>query len=194
MDGVVHHRSGTFVDADFVTRNGMRCTSALRTVLDISGSLTAKALGDVVDDLLRRKLLRLEELRDRVSSLRPAPGRSVSRLRSVLADRIPGYDPGESGLETRLALLIDSGRIKRPTQQFRISFGKDRYRLDFAYPDEKIFLEGNGFGCHSIAADLDRGARRQNRMVIDGWRPLELTWRMTDEEILTTLRAVGLTR
>jgi very-short-patch-repair endonuclease len=192
MSGVVHHRSGSFVDADFVTRDGMRCTSGLRTVIDLSGAASADDLGDIVDDLLRRKLLRLEMLRDRVASLRPAPGRSVATLRAVLAARIPGYDPGESGLETRIALLIDAGRIKRPTQQFRISFGKDRYRLDFAYPDEKIFLEGNGFGCHSIASDLDRGARRQNRLVIDGWRPLELTWRMPDDEILRTLRAVGL--
>jgi hypothetical protein len=192
MTGVVHHRSGTFVDADFVTRLKMRCTSPLRTVIDLSGSMTAKELGDVVDDLLRRKVLRLEELRDRVGSLRPAPGRSVRTLRKVLAARIPGYDPGESGLETRIALLIDAGRIRRPTQQFKIRFGADRYRLDFAYPEQKVFLEGNGFGCHSIAADLDRGARRQNRMVIDGWRPLTPTWRMSDDEILDTLRAVGL--
>jgi hypothetical protein len=192
MNGVVHHRSGTFVDADFVTRGQMRCTSGLRTVIDLSGSMTAKELGEVVDDLLRRKLLRLELLRDRVASLRPAPGRSVRTLRAVLAARIPGYDPGDSGLESRIALLIDGGRIKRPSQQFRISYGKDRYRLDFAYPEERIFLEGNGFGCHSIAADLDRGARRQNSLVIDGWRPLQLTWHMSDDEILATLRAVGL--
>jgi hypothetical protein len=121
----------------------------------------------------------------------PIWGRSIKTLRAVLAARIPGFDAGDSHLETRIALLIASGCIGRPIQQFRISFGHTRYRLDFAYPEQKVYLEGNGFGCHSIAADLDSDARRQNHMVIDGWRPVELTWRMTDAEILSTLRAMG---
>lgn len=192
MDGVVHHRSGTLVDSDRTTRRGIPCTSAVRTVLDVSGAFTVEQLGALVDDLIRRKLLRLERLRERVASTRPAPGRSVARLKAVLAARIPGYDPGESSLESRLALLIAAGRIAAPAQQFKVTFGASRYRLDFAWPDRKIYLEGNGFGSHSIAADLDRDARRQNHLVIDGWRPIELTWRMTDDEIVRTLTHFGL--
>ena len=192
LDGVVHHRSSTLLEGDRTIRNGLPCTSAIRTVLDISGALTAEQLGSVVDDLIRRKKLKLEDLRERVASTRPAPGRSVRKLRAVLAARIPGYDPGESSLEARLALLIASGRIEKPAQQLKISCGKNKYRLDFAWPDRRIYLEGNGFGCHSLASDLDRDARRQNRLVIDGWRPIELTWRMTDTEIVGTLAAFGL--
>jgi very-short-patch-repair endonuclease len=192
MDGVVHHRSSTFIDEDIVARSGMRCTSTVRTVIDVSGALSVGDLGDIVDDFLRRRVLVLDELRARVGDMRPAPGRSIKKLRAVLAARIPGYDPGDSHLETRIALLIASGRILAPVQQFRIAFGAVRYRLDFAYPELKVYLEGNGFGCHSIASDLDSDARRQNHMVIGGWRPLELTWRMTDSEILATMRALGL--
>ncbi|MCU1361703.1 MAG: hypothetical protein JWN99_2992, partial [Ilumatobacteraceae bacterium] len=192
MAGVIHHRSTTFVDADIVTRDRMRWTSTVRTIIDISGEATVRELGDIVDDFLRRRIMKLDDLRERVGEMRPAPGRSVKKLRLVLAARIPGYDPGDSHLETRLALLIAAGRIQQPVQQYRIAFGSTRYRLDFAYPDLKIYLEGNGFGCHSIASDLDKDARRQNSMVIDGWRPVELTWRMSDREILTTMRALGL--
>ena len=192
MAGVLHHRSGTFIDDDLVKRAGMRCTSTVRTVIDISGALSVDELGKIVDDFLRRKVMDLDDLRTRVSAMRPAPGRSIKTLRAVLAARIPGYEAGDSHLETRIALLIAGGRIGQPIHQFRIAFGSIRYRLDFAYPEQKVYLEGNGFGCHSIASDLDNDARRQNHMVIDGWRPVELTWRMTDAEILTTLRAVGL--
>lgn len=192
MAGVIHHRSGTFIDDDIVQRSGMRCTSTVRTVIDISGAVSTKELGKIVDDFLRRRVMDLDELRSRVSAMRPAPGRSIKTLRAVLAARIPGYDAGDSHLETRIALLIAGGHIGQPVQQFRIAFGRTKYRLDFAYPEQKVYLEGNGFGCHSIASDLDSDARRQNHMVIDGWRPVELTWRMTDAEILTTLRAMGL--
>jgi hypothetical protein len=35
---------------------------------------------------------------------------------------------------------------------------------------------------------LDSDARRQNDLVLDGWVPIEITWRMTDNEIATTIR------
>ena len=117
-------------------------------------------MSSVVDDLLRRKLLDLEQLRRRVSVLRSAPGRSVKTLRTVLGARIPGYDPGESALEARIMLVINAAGLERPTQQHRLQFGPDRYRIDFAWPNRKVYLEGNGFGFHRLATDLDRDARR----------------------------------
>jgi hypothetical protein len=188
LDGVVCHRSGLLEDGDLVRRDGMLCTSPLRTVLDLSGPLTAAELGKVVDDFLRRKLLGLEELRERVDRTRPAPGRSVVTLRKVLAARLPGYNPGESELEGRIARIIDMHGLPRPTHQHRVRYGNNRYRIDFAWPDRKLYLEGNGFGWHMLATDLDGDARRQNELVLDGWAPIEITWRMTDAEIANTIR------
>ena len=188
LPGVRAHRTGTFEDGDVVSRDGMRCTSPLRTVLDLSGSLTPSELGKVVDYFLRKKLLRLEELRGRVSRTRPAPGRSVRTLQQVLRDRIPGYDPGESELEGRLARIILRTGLPVPAQQHRVSYGGSRYRLDLAWPERRLYLEGNGFGWHQLSTDLDNDATRQNELVLDGWTPIELTWRMTDQVIEKTLR------
>ena len=188
MEGVIGHRSGLIEKGDVVIRDGMRCTSPLRTVIDLSGPMTVAELGDVVDDFLRRKLLKLEELRARVDRTRAAPGRSVVTLRKVLAQRLPGYDPGESALEARIARIIDAHALPRPAQQHRVSYGGQRYRIDFAWPDRKLYLEGNGFGFHRLATDLDSDARRQNDLVLGGWAPIEITWRMSDTEIATTIR------
>ncbi len=188
LEGVVSHRSGILEEGDLVRRQGMLCTSPLRTVIDLSGPMTVAELGDVVDDFLRRKLLRLEQLRARVDRTRPAPGRSVATLRTVLAQRLPGYDSGESALEARIARLIDEHGLPRPAHQHRVSYGRRRYRIDFAWPDRRLYLEGNGFGSHMLATDLDSDARRQNDLVLDGWVPIEITWRMSDSEIATTIR------
>ena len=153
----------------------MLCTSPLRTVIDLSGPMTVAELGDVVDDFLRRKLLKLEQLRARVDRTRPAPGRSVVTLRNVLAKRLPGYDTGQSALEARIARIIDDHGLPRPAHQHRVSYGRRRYRIDFAWPDRKLYLEGNGFGSHMLATDLDSDARRQNDLVLDGWVPIEIT-------------------
>lgn len=188
LDGVICHRSGVLDAGDLIRRDDMLCTSPLRTVIDLSGPLTVVELGTVVDDFLRRKVLRLDELRERVDRTRSAPGRSVATMRKVLAKRLPGYDPGESALEARIARVIDTYGLPRPSHQHRVRYGKRRYRLDFAWPERRLYLEGNGFGFHMLATDLDRDARRQNDLVLDGWVPIEITWRMTDLEIATTIR------
>lgn len=188
LNGVVSHRSGLLEDGDVISRFEMSCTSPLRTVIDLSAPMSVVELGNVVDDFLRRKLLNLDELRERVARLRPAPGRSVATLRKVLAKRLPGYDAGESALEARIARVIAAHGLPRPAQQHRVRIGNRRYRLDFAWPERRVYLEGNGFGFHSLTTDLDRDARRQNELVAQGWTPIEITWRMSDQEIAATIR------
>jgi very-short-patch-repair endonuclease len=75
-----------------------------------------------------------------------------------------------------------------PAQQHRVVLGPSRYRIDFAWPERRLYLEGNGFGFHRLATDLDRDATRQNELVLSGWTPIELTWRMSDAVIEDTLR------
>ena len=188
IPGVRSHRSGTLEPGDTTTRDGMQCTSTLRTVLDLSATLTVKALGELVDHFLRTKQLQLEDLRERVGRTRPAPGHSVKALRMVLAQRIPGYDPGESPLEARIARIIDRAGLPRPKQQHRVQYDGLRYRIDFSWPDRKLYLEGNSFGFHRLSSDLDKDAARQNELVLDGWTPIELTWKMSDATIERTLR------
>ncbi len=188
LEGVRCHRTTTLEPGDVTKRNGIQCTSPLRTVIDMSGALSSAALGRLVDHFLRARQLKLEPLRERVDRLRPAPGRSVKRLRVVLATRIPGYDPGESELEGRIVRIIDAAGLERPTQQHRVRLDGSRYRIDFAWPDRRLYLEGNGFGFHRLSTDLANDAVRQNNLVLDGWTPIEITWQMSDALIKNTIR------
>lgn len=185
--GVRAHRCGTLEPGDIVRRRGIACSSALRLVLDLSSRLPLSVLGELVDELLRRKLLRLDDLRERVDRTRPAPGRSTRKLRAVLAGRIRDYDPGESALEARIVRVIRRHGFPPPVQQHSVVVEGRAFRLDFAYPDQQLYLEGDGFGFHSSATELDRDARRRNQLVGAGWRPLSFTWRMKDREIVATL-------
>ncbi len=188
LDGVRCHRSGLIEPGDIVCRGELTCTSPLRTVIDLSGSWSAKRLGLLVDEFMRRSMLDLSELRRRVDELRPAPGRSVATLRAVLSRRPGRYHPGESPLEARIAQVIIAEQLPPPVQQLRWSVDGHRYRFDFAWPDQRVYLEGLGFGFHSMASDLEDDARRQNDLVADGWRPIEITWGMSDREIGQSIR------
>ena len=183
LDGVRGHRTGTWAAGDIVVHAGMPVTSPVRTVVDLSSRLGVDGTGRLVDDMLRRRLLTIGELRARITELRPAPGRSMRVLRAVVAARDETYEPGESTLEARIRRVIRRKRFPAPVGQHWVRDGGFAARLDFAYPDVKVYLEGDGFGFHRFASDLDRDVRRRNGLVERGWIGLHFTWRMKDAEI-----------
>ena len=183
LEGVRGHRSGMWEEGDVRQVAGMAVTSPLRTVMDLSSRLGVDGTGKLVDEMLRRGLLTAAELRERVMAVRPAPGRSVRVLRAVAAARSDTYHPGESPLEARLRRVIERMRFPSPVGQHWVRDGTFKVRLDFAYPDVKVYLEGDSFGWHQMASDLDSDVRKRNGLVARGWIGLHFTARMTDAEI-----------
>jgi very-short-patch-repair endonuclease len=183
LEGVRGHRSGTWDVRDLSDRSGMTVTSPVRTVIDLSARLGVDGTGRLVDEMLRRELLTVAELRDRIADLRPAPGRSMRVLRTVVAARDDAYDPGESALEARIRRVIRRKRFPDPAGQHWVRDGSFAVRLDFAYPEVKVYLEGDGFGFHRFASDLDHDVRKRNGLLQRGWVGLHFTARMRDAEI-----------
>ncbi len=188
LEGVRGHRSGALTEADIVDVDGMPVTSPVRTVIDLSSRLGVVGTGRLVDDFLRKKLITIDQLRTRVAMLRAAPGRSMKVLRAVIAMRSDAsYRPGDSTLEARLRQVIKRKGFPAPTGQHWVRGRGFAVRLDFAYPEVKLYLEGDSFGWHSKASDLDRDNRRRNGLTERGWIGLHFTWRMTSTEIERSL-------
>lgn len=68
-------------ESDITTVNGIRCTTALRTVIDIAGELPLEHVANIVQDSLDRKLFTLDEARARLAKddMRARPGAQVVR-------------------------------------------------------------------------------------------------------------------
>ena len=49
-------------------------------------------------------------------------------------------------------------------------------RVDFAYPEAKLFIELDGLETHGSGPALQRDLARQNALVDAGWQPLRYTW------------------
>ncbi len=48
-----------------------------------------------------------------------------------------------------------------------------RYRIDFAFPEEKLAIEFDGYRHHGFSREgFRKGLERQNLLVMDGWRML----------------------
>ena len=191
MSGVVGRRSKELFDADLTTRRGTPVVSPARALVDVAGGMTRAQLGKALDDLLRRKLCTLDEVRRCVGRLHPGPGRPLKGMHAVLAERWPGYDPGESDLETRAVRAIAAAGLPLPKQQHRMILGGKKVRIDLAYPELKIAIEVDSWEYHGqIRSQWDCDHIRRDELVLLQWTAFTFTSKMSDEYLVSSTRTL----
>lgn len=191
IDGVVGHRSGALFSADLTSRHRVPVTTPARCLTDLSAGLSRRELGVAVDDALRRRIMTLSSLQRCVARLGEGPGRRPTLLHDVLAERVPGYDPGDSDLETRVLRLLVVRGLAPPAQQHRVRLGGRSVRIDLAYPDRKLAIELDGWEFHRTRTAFDDDRARANLLAMQGWTVLRFTSRSTDDEIVGCIAAIG---
>lgn len=174
--GVVH-RTNDLADFEVVEREGIRCTDPTRTLLDLGGVIDEDSLERALESALRRRLTSVPRLQWRLGEL-SRPGRpGPAPLRRVLVRRPRGAPPTESDLETRFLQVLRAAGVLQPVRQHRVKLPDGgSVRLDFAYPDKVLFIETDGYDPHRSRRAFVRDRRRENQVVLLGWKPLRFTW------------------
>jgi len=189
LAGVQGHRSGALFTADLATRHQITVTTPARTLVDLSAHLSLHQLGRAVDDALRRRILTLQALDRCVARLAGAPGRRPAAVQELLAERVPGYDPGDSDLETRVLRVVVGAGFPPPVQQYRVKVGGRTFKIDLAYPARRLAIELDGWEFHRSRTAFDDDRSRANLLVANGWKLVRFTSRTPDAEIVGCLRA-----
>lgn len=189
MAGVRSHRTGALFTADLSRHRRIPVTTPERTLVDLSGCTSAATLAKLVDDGLRRRVVRLHRLSTCVARLPKSPGRRPAVIQELLAERLPGYDPGDSDLETRVLRALVAAGLVAPIQQHRVRLGKRTFRIDLAYPVARLAIELDGWEFHSSRTAFDADRARANALVAAGWTVLRFTSRSTDAEIVACVQA-----
>jgi very-short-patch-repair endonuclease len=187
LDGVVAHRTGILDESDRRVVRGIPVASVARTVVDLSMRLDAKGLARLFDEGLRRGLVSHAALHRCVERLRLAPGRSPDRIHALLARRIPGYDAGDSDLETDAYEALTAAGLPAPVRRHRVMIKGRRYHIDLAYPDRRIAIELDGYDSHRTRTDFDRDRARGNDLVLAGWTLLRFTSNTAPDELVAAV-------
>ena len=191
LAGVRGHRSSALFTADLTLYRRIPVTTPERTPVDLSGRLAPPSLGCMLDDALRRRLIRLDRVRTCVARLAGSPGRRPAVVQSLLAERLPGYEPGGSDIETRALRLLVAHGFPPPVQQYRVRIGGRTFKIDLAYQVRRLAIELDGWEHHRTRTAFDDDRYRANLLVADGWWLVRFTSRSSDAEIL---RCVGAAR
>jgi Transcriptional regulator, AbiEi antitoxin len=192
-EGVQQHRF-TQLSADDVHRlRGIPVTSPARTLVDCSGRVGPDELGRVVDDALRRRLVRLPDLvrsHARVTSGR----RPTAAMARVLEERAAGHDPGGSDRELQVLRTLVAAGLPAPVQQHPVTVGTRSFRLDLAYPQAMVAIEFDGWDAHGTFEAFHGDRERSRLLVAAGWRLVHVTARTTPADLVGAVRALVLQR
>ncbi len=169
------HRTDSIAHGDRCAIDGLLSTSLLRTLFDLGAVLSEFEVEGLVHRSVAARRVERVQLVEQLHEL-GARGRNGSATMRAILDRFPaGIAALESHVELRLLQVLRAHDIRLPERQVKVRVGGSNYRLDFAYPAERIFLEGDGFGVHASRDMFESDRVRQNRLVVAGWLPLRYT-------------------
>lgn len=96
---------------------------------------------------------------------------------------------GHSFLEREFLRIVHAGGLPRPTPQVVLTRrGTRLVRVDFHFPGTPVVVEVLGYRFHATREHLSSDAARLNRLVLDGFIPLQFTYDtvMTDASAMLT--------
>lgn len=179
--GVQQHQ-GTLLDGDVVVRNGVEVAGPDRTPLDITTVAGVEASLAVMNHFLHAGLTTRDRRRERYEPMRQDPFTLRTDLVLRLADgRI------ESVGESRTFFLCWRNGVPAPEPQWCVydDDGRLLARLDFAWPELKVWLEFDGrekyvkfLKDHESVVDVVLREKERESRISErtGWRCIRITW------------------
>lgn len=189
---VIWHESYHLSPRDITEIRGIQLTRPVRTFLDLGAVLDPGQLEEVLNEGLRRHLLSIPAVWQRMEQLGPLR-RGAGRVRRVLEAHMPGPRAPESVLETRFLQLVRNAGLLLPVCQHEVRVdGKVVARIDFAYPEVKLAIELDGEAYHFGERADRRDRERVNDLVALQWRVLRFDWKdVTRRQNYVTSKIIG---
>jgi very-short-patch-repair endonuclease len=189
LQGVIVHESRIAGPRHLTVLERIPASSMARTLCDLTAVVRPWMVERAVDEALRRKLVSLRALATVSEELAGRGRRRCTVMRAILEHRAPGYDPGESDPEKRLADLLVRAGLPAPTPQHWVRIGGRNYRVDLCYPDARIAIEYDSWKHHKGRQAFDQDRARGNDLVLLGFQLLRFTSKASEHTIVETVSA-----
>lgn len=179
--------------ADHAEVRGIPVTSPALTVLTVARTAELDVVRGMVIDARQRRVLRLDDLRQRVDRMGQAPGSAkVRRVLRELDEERP-----DSVFEQLVRRRLRQEGLAPDPQPCPVRLRSGRVlHVDIAWSAARVGLECDGFGSHSERAALDTDALRHNGLADVDWRVRRVTWttfRRHWPELIAQLRRLLIT-
>jgi hypothetical protein len=181
LDGVIAHESFFLTDLDVTYIDGIPVTRPSRVLCDLAllverGELRLSEYELAIQEAIRRNLVDIPRLWrewERLGGVWRPGGRTVE---SMLNSYVPPIRRPDTRPESRLLQIIRAAGLPEPVPQFRVALSPTRNaKLDFAWPDEKVYCEFDPYKFHGGRDHYMYGATRRLQLERLGWRGVPVT-------------------
>jgi very-short-patch-repair endonuclease len=187
LAGVIIHRPRDREDLAPIRRNGIRVTTATRTLLDL-GAVSPYAVPSVTERMLIAGHTSREHLTRAVARHSERGRAGIGPMRELLASWPYSDRPVDSVFERRMDRVLCSHSM--PPHVTQIEVGP--YRVDLGWPEFMVAGELDGWGKYERLEQFRDQARRDAYLQIRGWLVVHFTWRevtRSPRTVIAELRA-----
>lgn len=171
--GVHVTRTRTLKAGDRCLVRGIPTTTLPRTIIDAATVLEPPGIRALIIDARQKRHLDLARVAARLLEIGPV--RHCGEVRRVLDEFVRAAV--DSVLEGDVRTLLRRRGLPPPhPAPYRVWAGDRHVELDIAWPELKVGIEVDGYGAHSSRTAMDKDHRKQNALVLQGWRILRVSW------------------
>jgi len=187
------HSSRDLRSDDVTTVEGIPCTGMVRTLVDLAACFGELELAMAVESAWRKDPLLLDRLSERLDGIDERGRSGIRALRGILADcSARAHKPMDSPLEVRLWRWVLTKDLPPPIPQYPYEGHGPYVRfIDFAYPEQKLAIETDGFDFHRDRESFERDAAKLSFLASRGWRVIHATSRQLDSDARTLERRIA---
>jgi hypothetical protein len=184
--GIRWHRGGPLPGDEVTVRDGVPCTTASRTLVDLSGQIGERSIRRLVQQAAVLRLLDVPAI-DRTLARRRRRG--APALRSAISPWRTEERPQtlRSGLEARLFAAISRTGMPLPRCNVRLTIAGHRLEVDLIWEEQRLVVETDGERVHHTAVAFRRDRWRDQLLASAGYRTARVTWQQLEEEQGATL-------
>jgi len=191
--GIRIHRSTTLTEKDVTIVDGIPCTTVARTLLDLADVENRRGLERAFDQSEIAGAFDLRAIEDQLE--RNFTRRAAGLVRAVLEEHYIGRTPTWNELEEAVLTVCRAAGVPEPevNQWLVLPDGGQAIRPDFMWRRERVVLEADGRATHGTSQRFERDRRKDQRMIVAGWRSIRTTWRQVfrrPDELRVTLATV----
>lgn len=193
IDGVRFHGVPYPSRTEFVYVEGIPCTGAARTIVDLAGVYGYVELQDAVERAATERMLDLAAV-DAILAAGPRR-RGAPYLRKVLAAWRPVAETARhanfrSLFETKLLPLIAAADLPLPRVNAPVQTAGRVLEVDFLWESERLAVEADSRRHHALDVAFDRDHLRTRELIAAHYRVLRVTWREAEKEAPAVFAAI----
>ena len=183
IDGIRFHRVRPPRRDEVGTVAGILCTSPMRTLVDLAGTVGDWTLRSCFERTAQKKSLDIPAIEASMD-----PGRRGNRSLRALIDEWRSAAPLakkgrlKSPLEAKVLPLVLAHNLPAPLLNAPVEIAKGRIEVDFLWSEHRFVLEADSRDFHAAHIAFERDRWRDRELMLAGYTALRVTHKQAETE------------